>query len=368
MAFPFTPAQLAAFRSALANLAEAIAQGDKALGDADYIRLNQAAMPKPELEPVKPAPVAEAPNIQVQPAAPLTQASTPVVEVKSPVVKPPVAPKPASVPAPAPDVSKPKSKGLFGLNWFGKKSTEEDKEEKPVAAKTVTVKVSDKQEQQQAKPPTEVEKAARVRIADGWVANSFFAELPWSRPNDKSITTTGQLVGQQAELARYYPKDASSVGDFFANVPWSVKPKVSLTPVASAALLHKAHLSQQRVNAYFTGLPWSEKKPGAVLSVAELAQARSASLSKQNVSAFFASAAWLVPPAQDKPAQPAVTGGLEKQPSAINIRNPAQVEANTMFAAATQSALVAAEKGRSNSPPELLRTDKYFNSLPWGSR
>ncbi len=363
MAFPFTPAQLAAFRSALANLAEGIAQGDKALGDAEYMRLNQAVMPKPE--PVKPAPVAEAPKIQVQPAAPLTQASTPVVEVKSPVVEPPVAPKPASVPAPALEVSKPKNKGLFGLNWFGKKSTEEDKEERPVAAKPITAKVSDKKEQQKAKPATEVEKAARVRIADGWVANSFFTELPWSRPNDKSIYSSGQLVGQQAELARYYPKDASSVGDFFANVPWSVKPKVGLTPVASAALLRKAQLSQQRVNAYFTGLPWAEKKSGAVLSVAELAQAWSANLSKQNVSAFFASAAWLAPPAQDKQVQPAVTGSLENQPSAINIRNPVHVEANTMFAAATQSALVAAEKGRSNSPAELVRTEKYFNSLPW---
>lgn len=342
MAFPFTPAQLAAFKLAMANLAEGILQGDKALGDEEYVRLNQAVMPKPE--PVKPAPVAKVQEKVV----PLTQQSTsPVVEVKSPVVEPPVAPNPA--PAPALEASKSKSKGLFGLNWFSKKSTESTEEVKRAAPKTagVSVKVSDKKQQEAAKPDTEVDKAARARIAEGWVANSFFAELPWSRPNEKSVAAAASSA-QPVELARYYPKDTSNVGDFFASLPWSVsRPYVP----ASAMAVSQARVIRESVNTYFSGLPWAERKAGAepIIVANQLVAARQTA----PIGSYFQTLPWQQIP-QGKAAE------------AIHVNNPASQEASGMFAAATQSALMAAEKGSSKKPADTTNTDKYFNALPWG--
>ena len=209
MAYPYTPAQLAAFRSALATLEGGIAEGNKALTDEKYIGLMQS------VERIQRIDLPQ--EIKQKPLGVEATVTTPDVAV------------------PIDTQSKPKS--LFGFPWFAKKTTLPVKSQE--LSKPGLGQLAEPQKfNVTAVPSHEAAKPKPSLTADAGATNRFFAGLPWSAPNKSSYSAPaleqlsdfpqGQGAQQKVPTNGDLPRsddsvDTRVVGSFFSGLPWDAK-------------------------------------------------------------------------------------------------------------------------------------------------
>jgi hypothetical protein len=365
MAYPFTPAQIEAFRAALATLAEGIKQGDRANADEKFIGLMRGIEQKS-------ADVDLAPNI--------------------PLVAPPK------------EIGKSKPKGIFArFNWFSKNT------EAKIPPKTKESSIADAGQETPSAAAYDPAKEVVFSSSDTRIVGSFFAGLPWALK--KTADYNGSFISADTRIvSSFFPglpwvskanekkietivestlPAIKSATSFFSELPWLAKknqgvaveaePVQALTdlPIKTITIDRigkaKAPISSQvevvsTAKDYFFSLPWvqpnslaaSDQTTNIGLSPSsQEMQFESVSNvgSTKSLDGYFQSLPW-----QGK-------SGAEKT-DFISISTQGDTERPSIFAAATQSALRAAEKAQvTNVESGYKKMDEFFSSLPWrGSR
>jgi hypothetical protein len=221
--------------------------------------------------------------------------------------------------------------------------------------------------------------------------NSFFASLPWSNDSRKSadsvvapgLAAKQESVTQSPKTITIDRKSAAQrisspsseadrlVKDYFAALPWTLKAAKSVQKLDSTLsiqsnvtnLVSNARaadaISGQTVSSFFSNAAWAQPKAGSANTQGakfDLKQSISESQSERfatAVDSYFQALPWQVKPAS-------------KGTEAFSITGTGNSGSTGMFAAATQSALRASQKGKmNNSQPENKRIDTFFSSLPW---
>jgi hypothetical protein len=222
--------------------------------------------------------------------------------------------------------------------------------------------------------------------------NSFFASLPWSNESGKateSLLASG-LTGKQESVAHQSTKTIT------------IDRKSSAQRISS-----RSNEADRSVKEYFAALPWTleaaksvqklDSIPSLQSNVTNLVSNESAAdaISRQTASSFFSNAAWLQPKAGSANTQSAKLDLKQSVPESQSLRPGAAVDgyfqslpwqikpvskgtesfsmtgtgnsgSAGMFAAATQSALRASQKGKMiNSQQGNMSMDTFFSSLPW---
>ncbi len=385
MPYPYTPAQLAAFRTAIAILAEGLVQGEKALSDEQFTRLMQAAAAEDR-----------APAATVSPTTPDT------------VTKQTSLPK----------------EGFTFLSWFKKKKTE-------APAATNLARADSTNKSASVTPPTrKIPETFYFESSDTRIVSRFLADLPWSgKPQDTVMMTAGT---SPATLTNERV-DNRIVSQFFSGLPWVSGGKNSTAPITqpvdifvapikesfdiagqSTSLTTNAPSRDRLAKAFFSGLPWQvtdQKNIVAIETVSNLSKAlpeKTITISRREskpagqtiktdqnlaptVKAYFSSLPWSPNRSANKIGQSQSIQQLGQQPSgkekALGDYSPnlpwdgsqqdsksvsskldlsATKEAQGIFALATQSALQASKKVQKNkSQPLQKNMANFFSHLPW---
>lgn len=227
MSFPFTPAEIAAFRSALKAIAEAIESGERAKSDDRYVALLRG------------------------------------FEVREPFDE-------QAVPTHQDENSAPKEILSF-FPWFGKKK----KSDSPIKPPVTPPPVVKAEPVGVAKPADRIPSIFHLQSTDTRVAGRFIADIPWSGRTTASEVTGHKFqdmeVGLSREIADREPLQADNriAGRFFSELPWSTStahsdvipesaPQLDAETIdAGAAVLAPAvQLKTQSAQAYFGDLPW----------------------------------------------------------------------------------------------------------------
>jgi hypothetical protein len=221
--------------------------------------------------------------------------------------------------------------------------------------------------------------------------NSFFASLPWSNESRKAtepLLASGLTAKQ--EPVTPLPKTIT------------IDRKSSAQPISS-----RSNEADRSVKEYFAALPWTleaaksvkkvDSTPSVQSNVTNLVSNESAAdaISGQTASSFFSNAAWLqpktgsantqdakldltqsVPESQSErfatvvdsyfQALPWQVKPVSKANESFSITGTGNAGSAGMFAAATQSALRASQKGKmTNNQQGNMSMDTFFSSLPW---
>lgn len=232
--------------------------------------------------------------------------------------------------------------------------------------------------------------------------HSFFGGLPWLNKTDNAVesplTSDLEAKQEQASLPKTITIDRKSaspspisrqenadftVVNYFSGLPWSeaqrtksIKTAVSETQLAPDVTVQTgnkvdfASVPSQPVSSFFSNLPWQQQKDvHAHIQSNQRVQKPSLPEGDQTtqleslqpsgfaspVDRYFESLPW-----QKKPTS--------KGAESFSISGSGSGDSG-MFAAATQSALRASQKGeRVNLLPENKSTDKFFSSLPWNGK
>lgn len=390
MPYPYTPAQLAAFRTAMALLAEGIVQGEKALSDERYIRLMEAAAP-----------------------ADRTTVTTATESPKTPEIF-------------TEQTSEPKE-GFTFLSWFKKKKTDAP------ATATLTRAESFKKSANVTPPTRKIPETFYFESSDTRIVSRFLADLPWSGKPQDAVTLP---VGTSPATLTNDHADNRNVSQFFSGLPWVSGGKSAAVPVSvavdnfvapikesfdiagqSTTLTADAPSRDQLAKTFFSGLPWQvadQKNKIAVETTFEQSQAlpeKTITINRKafkpvedaatdqntapSVKAYFSSLPWSQKSGHNYTGQSQLIPRLEQVPSgkekvlgdylqnlpwdgsqpdsksaSSKLDLTSTKEGQGIFALATQSALQASKKGqKSKSQPLQKNMAKFFSDLPWsGSR
>jgi hypothetical protein len=222
-------------------------------------------------------------------------------------------------------------------------------------------------------------------------ANSFFASLPWSNESRKAtepLLASGLTVNQESvtplpktitidrksSVQRISSRSSEadrSVKDYFAALPWTLDAaknvqKVDSTPSVQSNVTNLVSnesaddaISGQTASSFFSNAAWLQPKTGSANTQSvkfDLKQSTPESQSSRFVTAvdsYFQALPWQVKP-------------VSKATESFSITGTGNSGSAGMFAAATQSALRASQKGKmNNSQQGNMSMDTFFSSLPW---
>jgi hypothetical protein len=361
MAYPYTPAQLAAFRSALAVLAEGVLQGDLVVAEQSLF-VAKESMPQASDDVVSSKPE-EMPESEVF-ANPI-QSFLPDLKGSS----------------------KPKAKHILSrLSWFSKKP------------EAIFVPPDDlfgvDTSGEAIKSTTAQTEIVRDYPKDTRIVSSYFSGLPWAASKDK-IDNLIDGSGAIAELRLnnavnlLHHQGSFSAKIFFSELPWFIENHKKIeSPVATGleprqeqvGLGHTEKtitidrivdkplpINEAVADVYFSALPWFAPKEASThtqsvkaelqksIPYHQAVQLESPQLSElaKPMGGYFQALPW-----QTKP----VTSGVGD----LGVSEASNEGIPSIFVAATHSALRAAEKVQTiNGQPTNKRTDKFFSLLPW---
>jgi hypothetical protein len=231
MPYPFTPVQIAAFRTALETLSDAIEQGEKALSDEQYINLMQGVEDR---GPVTTKAYDSVKEDTQQPKEVFSflpwfgkrkksdkPSSTELSDANK--LAEPVKAKQAAKAIPQQfyfesSDTRITSRFLAGLPWSGNSSEDLFKSTAPSLNRT------DGQVGSAFVPDFAQEKAESLS-QDDRVASRFFSGLPWTSNDLIAVVKTGSLDESDTEIAK--PVEVSAISGnltsaklFFSDLPW----------------------------------------------------------------------------------------------------------------------------------------------------
>jgi hypothetical protein len=245
MSFPYTPAQIAAFRSAFETIVEAIEQGEKAKADEQFISLMHG-LEEGEL------------------AAKKAQSS---------------------------QVESHHSKDVFSFfPWFGKKK----KIDKSSIVNVKRVEIFPEPVKANH-AVNEIPALFHFESSDTRVANRFFADLPWVDDKSEQVVYTGQSIAEDSqhtdiskEKIENESQDNRVVSSFFSDLPWATNDSIasSQTGISTESLVEKLDVAKETEESvaiktpnriattaklFFSQVPWSNENGKSVelLSTAE---------------------------------------------------------------------------------------------------
>lgn len=350
----YSSAQLAFFRSALALLANSVEQGSQVIAESIDQKL--------------PSPISGEIDTTALPKmdAYATQSIASSIEP-----------------------SEPKVKHIFsGLTWFSKKKeTSSDSSSKPVAVVEDQVVVKHSAsivEITSREHPKEV----CFSTTDTRITSRFFSELPWAAKsthhNIESLVDNLSVIVEPLSTPGINPKfgDGSlCAGSFFKALPWAELPVKSSTALnieniaaskevadfTQSAVVDSATtvIESQTAKSFFSDMPWLQAndilvngqhaKPDSNQDIPDhqVAPETTQFFELKPVGRYFQSLPW-----HDK--------SIVVAASVQDITQASNDDISSIFAAATQSALLAAQKSQlPNNPQGNNKIDTFFSSLPW---
>jgi hypothetical protein len=359
MAYPYTPAQLAAFRSALAVLAEGVLQGDLVVAEQSlFVAKESVQQASDDVVSSKPEEMPE------------SEAYANPIQSFLPDLK---------------DSSKPKAKHILSrLSWFSKK---------PEVTFVPPDDLSDVDSSGgTTKSTTAQTKIVRDYPKDTRIVSSFFSGLPWATSKDKIdnlIDGSGAIaeLGLNNSVNLLHHQGSLPAKNFFGGLPWFIENHKKIEfPVATGLEPRQVQvgyaektitidrivdkplpINEAVANVYFSALPWFASKeasthtqsvkaePQKSIPYHQVVQLESPQLSElaKPMGGYFQTLPW-----QAKP----VTSGIGD----LDVSEASNEGIPSIFVAATHSALRAAEKAQTiNGQPTNKRTDKFFSLLPW---